>query len=478
MEKINLKQAAYINGQWVNADNKIAVNNPANNDIIGYVPDLEKDLVHQAINSAAEAFETWKNTSPDIRYNLLQKFYELIIRDREKLAKIITIENGKALQDARKEVDYGANFIRYFAGEPYRISGATLPSANINNRTQYIKQPIGVVGAITPWNFPMAMIARKLGPILAAGCTAVLKPSEFTPFSCNALIELLIEAGLPKGVVNVITGDAAMIGEIMTSHAQIKKITFTGSTRVGKIIYSNCANQIKKLALELGGNAPLIIFEDANQNLAIEGIIASKLRSGGQSCTSINRIFLHEKIYDQFIENFKIVFANVKLGDGLNEENDLGSVINQAAIDKYEYLIADALSKGAELVLGGKKLSGQGCFFEPTIIKNANPNMEIFSQEIFGPIAVFYKFSNDQEALALANKTNYGLASYLYTQSQLKARHISENLQYGMVGINETILANEMFPFTGIKESGIGVEGSHLAIDEFLNIKSINYRVS
>ena len=413
----------------------------------------------------------WSNYTPlNKRSRILQNWYKLIIENATDLAHILTIEQGKPLQEAIGEIKYGASYIEWFAEEAKRVYGDVIPGQSRKNRITVIKQPVGIVGAITPWNFPSAMITRKVAPALAAGCTVIVKPSEFTPLSALALAELSDRAGFPKGVINIVTTkDAASIGQSLTSNSKVKKISFTGSTPVGKIVLKQSADQIKKVTLELGGNAPFIVFADADIDAAVSGCYDSKFRNGGQTCVCTNRIFLHESIHNEFIEKFATKVKSIKTGYGLDKGVEIGPMINEDAVIKDINLIKDAINKGAKVIAGGMRK--KGLFIEPTILCNIDSNMDIFSSEIFGPIAAIYKFNSESEVIEMANNTKYGLASYFYGRDYALIWRVAEALEFGMVGINTGLMSTVTAPFGGIKESGFGREGSKYGIDEYLNIK-------
>lgn len=465
-----LREQCYVNGKWVAAEQSIRVENPYNQSIIGTVPNMEVALAEQAILAAHDAMQAWKNYTAGERAAILYRWYELQMAHLDDLATILTTEQGKPLKEAKGEVRYGASFVRWFAEEALRIYGDVIPGHGRDKRITVIKQPIGVVGAITPWNFPNAMITRKVAPALAAGCTVVIKPSELTPFSALALGVLAEEAGFPEGVINILTTkDPAPFGHLFAQHPLVKKISFTGSTRVGKILLKQAASQVKKVSLELGGNAPFIVFDDADIPAAVEGCIASKFRNGGQTCVCTNRIFVQRPVYDTFVIQLKAAMEKLELGDGLVEETDIGPLINEAAQLKCERLLADATGLGAVIVLGGERRPGR--FFTPTLVSNATADMAIFREEIFGPVAVVYPFETEEEVLTMANDTEYGLASYFYGRDYARIWRIAEQLDYGMVGINTGMISTTVAPFGGIKQSGFGREGSKYGIDDFVNIK-------
>ncbi len=425
-----------------------------------------------AIDAAANAFVKWSKLTAKERAKILRKWYELILENQEDLAIILTAEQGKPLSEAHGEILYGANFVEWFAEEAKRIYGDVILAPKANQKIITTRQPVGVVAAITPWNFPSAMITRKAAAAMAAGCTIVLKPSELTPFSALALAVLAVEAGVPDGVFNVLTGDAQQIGEEFCQNKKIRKISFTGSTRVGKLLNQQCADDLKRISLELGGSAPFIVFADANLDKAISGLMHAKFRNGGQACTCVNRIFVEEKIHDEFVQKLLGEVAKIKVGDGLDASSNMGPMINEVAVEKVERLLFDALQNGAKCEIGGKKISGQ--FFAPTVLTSVTKNMEIAREEIFGAVAAIQKFTSEEEVIALANDTEYGLGSYLYTQDNGRIWRISDALEFGMVGINEPSFATEVAPFGGIKHSGFGIEGSHLGIAEFCQVKTLH----
>ena len=473
MQSSLFKQANFINGLWVDKKEKIEVFNPATGEIIGSVPNADANDTKKAIDAAKNAFEKWKKLAGKERAKLLRNWYELIIKNQEELALILTTEQGKPLVEARGEIVYGANFIEWFAEEAKRTYGDTIPAPKQNQKIITQLEPVGVVAAITPWNFPSAMITRKAAAAMAAGCCVVLKPSELTPFSALALAVLAKEAGIPDGVFNVINGDAQTIGEEFCRNNIVRKISFTGSTRVGKLLNRQCADDLKRISLELGGSAPFIIFADADLDKAIAGLMHAKFRNGGQACTCVNRIFVEEKIHDQFIEKFLAEVKNLKVGNGLEGSPNMGPMISEAAIQKVERLVEEALKGGAKCELGGKKISGQ--FFAPTVLTNVSHEMQIAKEEIFGAVAAIQKFSSEEEVIAKSNDTEYGLGSYVYTSDSSRIWRISDALQFGMVAINECTFATEVAPFGGIKHSGFGCEGSHLGILEFSHVKTLHW---
>lgn len=473
-------EKAYIDGKWISADSKKSFNvfNPSDNSLIGSVPDMRADETNRAIFAAEKAFHSWKKKSADHRSKLLRRWFDLIIEHADDLAKILTLEQGKPLAEAKGEVLYGASFVEWFAEEAKRIYGDVIPGNTPNSRIVVLKQPVGVVGAITPWNFPNAMITRKVGPALAAGCCVILKPPGLTPFSALALAKLGEMAGFPPGVFNIITtAKSSVVGSALTSSKIVKKISFTGSTEVGKILIKQCADTVKKVSMELGGNAPFIIFNDADIEKAVEGAIASKYRNAGQTCVCTNRILVQSGIKDEFLKQYTKAVAKLKVGDGLESDVEIGPLIDQAAIDKVENLVSEALSSGAKLMLGGKKTTPNSLFYEPTIICDVTPKMNIADEEIFGPVSTIFTFETEEEAIKMANDTPFGLASYFYGNNMSQIWRVAEALEYGMVGINTGKISTTVAPFGGIKESGSGREGSKYGIDEYTEIKYLNFEI-
>ncbi|MCH7338641.1 NAD-dependent succinate-semialdehyde dehydrogenase [Acinetobacter higginsii] len=469
------KNLAYINGNWIESSNhqSIEVFNPANNDLISTIPALAVEQVHEAIQAASDALQAWKMKSVKERSDLLKNWARLVLDYKDQLATIMTIEQGKPLNEAKGEISYAASFIEWFAEEGRRMYGDTIPAPTNDKRLKTIREPVGVCVAITPWNFPTAMITRKAAPALVAGCTMIVKPSEETPFSALALAYLAEKAGIPSGVLNVVTGHAQEIAPVLTASSIVKKVSFTGSTPIGALLMQQSASTLKKMSLELGGNAPLIVFDDADLDLAVQGTIDSKFRNAGQTCVCSNRIFVHESIHDAFVEKLKIKVSQLKLGNGLQEGVDLGPLINQKAVNKIVSHIDDALDLGAELILGGQKSAIGTHFFEPTIVINANDQMLCFKEETFAPLAPIFKFKTDQEVIQRANNTEYGLASYIFTESLKRSIRVSEALEYGMVGINTGLISTTEAPFGGIKSSGFGREGSKYGLDEYTELKYI-----
>lgn len=473
-------EKGYINGKWIAADNNLFLNvtNPSNNAVIGSVPDMRADETNRAIIAAENAFQSWKKQSAEHRSKLLRKWFDLIIENVDDLAKILTLEQGKPLAEAKGEVLYGASFVEWFAEEAKRIYGDVIPGNTANSRIIVLKQPVGVVGAITPWNFPNAMITRKVGPALAAGCTVVLKPPALTPFSALALAKLAEIAGFPPGVFNIITtAKSSVVGAELTSSTIVKKLSFTGSTEIGKLLIKQCADTVKKVSMELGGNAPFIVFNDADVDKAVEGAIASKYRNAGQTCVCTNRILVQSGIKDEFLKHFVKAVEKLKVGDGMENNVDIGPLIDQGAIDKVEDLVKDALDNGASLITGGEKHKEDSLYYKPTVICDVTPQMTIVDEEIFGPVSTVFTFETEEEAIKIANDTPFGLASYFYGNNMSQIWRVAEALEYGMVGINTGKISTTVAPFGGIKESGIGREGSKYGIDEYTEIKYLNFEI-
>ena len=467
------RDRAYVDGAWVDADSggRFDVDNPGDGSIIGSVPDMGGAEAKRAIAAANAALPAWRALPAKERSKILRKWYDLIVANADDLALLLTTEQGKPLAEAKGEILYGASFVEWFAEEAKRVYGDVIPTPSNDRRIIVIKQPIGVVAAITPWNFPNAMITRKVAPGLAVGCTFVLKPAEQTPFSALALAELAERAGIPKGVLNIITGDAAAIGQEMCASDIVRKVTFTGSTEVGRILMRQSADTIKKLSLELGGNAPFIVFDDADLDAAAEGAVASKYRNAGQTCVCANRIYVQDSVYDAFAAKLAEKVKTFKVGRGTEAGVNIGPLIDKKGIGKVEDHVADAVGKGAKVILGGKRHSLGGLFFEPTLLTEVTPNMKVSREETFGPVAPLYRFKTDQEAIDLANNTEFGLAAYFYSRDIGRVFRVAEQIETGMVGINVGILANEVAPFGGVKQSGLGREGSKYGIDDFLEIK-------
>ncbi|MDP4828784.1 MAG: NAD-dependent succinate-semialdehyde dehydrogenase [Burkholderiaceae bacterium] len=469
-----LKSQAFLNGQWANSQQQFSVNDPATGMELGKVANCTAQQAEQAIETANAAWPAWRETQAKARANLLRRWYELLMANIDDLARLMTAENGKPLAESRGEVAYGASFLEWFAEEAKRINGETLPTFDNNRRLLVLRQPIGVCAAITPWNFPLAMITRKVAPALAAGCPVVIKPAEQTPLSALAVAELAQRAGIPAGVLQVITADAEnsiAIGKVFCGSETVRHLSFTGSTEVGRILMAQSAPSIKKLSLELGGNAPFIVFDDADLDSAVEGAWASKYRNAGQTCVCANRFYVQEGVYDAFVEKFAAKVATAKVGNGFEEGVNQGPLIEDAAVDKVMRHLDDAKQKGGRVVTGGARISGR--FFQPTVLANATANMICATEETFGPFAPIFKFKTEQEAVALANNTIYGLASYFYARDVGRIFRVSEALEYGMVGVNVGILATEHVPFGGVKQSGLGREGSSHGIDDYLEMKFV-----
>jgi succinate-semialdehyde dehydrogenase/glutarate-semialdehyde dehydrogenase len=468
------RQQAFIGGRWVDAEGGQAkqVFNPANGQLIGTVPNCTAIEARTAIEAADKALADWRSRTAKARAQVLRKWFDLIMANQEDLAVLMTVEQGKPLAESRGEIAYAASFIEWFAEEGKRVYGDVIPSHGPDKRIVVLKQPIGVCAAITPWHFPTAMITRKVGPALAAGCTMVVKPSELTPYSALALCVLAERAGLPAGVLSVVTGDPKPIGEEFTSNPLVRKLSFTGSTAVGKLLMSQCAGTVKKVSLELGGNAPFIVFDDADLEAAVNGAIASKYRNAGQTCVCANRIYVQSGIYDRFAERLAEKVSEMKVGNGLDQGTMIGPLIEEKAVAKVEEHVSDAVSKGAKVVVGGKRLEGgKGHFYLPTVLTDIKPGMLVLREETFGPVAPLMKFETEEEAIRLANSTEYGLASYFYSRDLARVWRVAEALECGIVGINEGIISTEVAPFGGVKESGIGREGSKYGIDDYLEIK-------
>jgi succinate-semialdehyde dehydrogenase/glutarate-semialdehyde dehydrogenase len=467
-----LKTDALINGQWVAGTSRFDVNDPATGKKLADVANLGPAEAEAAITAANNAWGPWKAKTGKERSAVLRKWFDLLIANQEDLGRIMTAEQGKPFAEAKGEVAYGASFVEWYAEEAKRVNGETLPQFDNNRRLLVIKQAIGVCAAITPWNFPLAMITRKVAPALAAGCPVVIKPAELTPLTALAAAELAVRAGIPAGVLNILTADSdnsIAVGKVFCASDTVRHISFTGSTEVGRILMAQSAPSIKKLALELGGNAPFIVFDDADINSAVEGAMASKYRNAGQTCVCANRIYVQDKVYDQFVEKFAAKVKALKVGNGFEDGVAQGPLIEDAAVQKVERHVQDAISKGGKVVVGGNKLSGQ--FFEPTVISGATADMLCAKEETFGPFAPVFRFHKDQEAIDAANNTEFGLASYFYSRDVGRIFRVSEALEYGMVGINVGVIATEHVPFGGVKQSGLGREGSSHGMDEYLEMK-------
>ena len=467
-----IKEQCLINGKWV-GKGEIKVTNPSNGRTIAKVPNMGAKETNKAIVAAQKAFGPWSKMLAKERSAILRRmpWYELIVANANELGKLMTREQGKPITEARGEILYAASFIEYYAEEAKRINGETIPSPFNDGRIVVVRQPVGVVAAITPWNFPAAMITRKVGPALAVGCTTVVKPATETPLTAFALGALAQQAGLPKGVLNILTGKASEIGGAMCSSTDVRALTFTGSTPIGKILMKQCADTVKKVGMELGGNAPFIVFDDADIDAAVAGAIVSKFRNAGQTCVCANRIYVQNKVYDEFAKKLAAQITKMTVGDGLKKGVTQGPLINSAAIEKVEELVADAVNKGAKVTAGGKKHKLGGHFYTPTVLTEVTTEMSVTHEEIFGPVAPLYRFETDEEVIALANATEFGLASYFYSRDIGRIWRVAEALDYGMVGINTGLISTEVAPFGGVKESGIGREGSSHGADEFTELK-------
>ncbi len=465
---------AYIDGHWAEADDgtTFPIFNPSDGGLLAQVPDLGAAETRRAILAAAAAFPAWSGRTAGDRAALLHRWHGLMLEQEEGLARLLTLEQGKPLAEARGEIRYGASFVEWFAEEARRVYGDIIPSHAADKRILVLKQPIGVVAAITPWNFPNAMITRKVAPALAAGCCVVVKPAEATPLSALALAALAEKAGFPPGVFNVLTtSQPATVGAELTGNPLVRKLSFTGSTRVGKLLMRQCADTVKKISLELGGNAPFIVFDDADLDAAVEGAIASKYRNAGQTCVCANRLFVQDAVHDEFVEKLSRAAARQLVGDGLEDGVAIGPLINQAALDKVERLVQDALDQGAAIATGGQRHERGGLFYQPTVLTGARPEMALSQEEIFGPVAPVYRFRDEAEAIRLANDTPYGLAAYFYARDLARAWRVAEALDYGIVGLNTGLISTPVAPFGGMKESGIGREGSKYGIEEYVEVK-------
>jgi succinate-semialdehyde dehydrogenase/glutarate-semialdehyde dehydrogenase len=467
------RQGCYVDGAWVQAQSgaTIAVDNPATGEVVGTVPRGGVEETRAAVAAAERALAGWRAKAAKERAAVLRRWFDLMLQHQEDLARLMTIEQGKPLAESRGEVVYAAGFLEWFGEEAKRVYGDTIPGHSADKRIIVIKQPVGVVACITPWNFPLAMITRKAGPAIAAGCTVVLKPASQTPFSALALAELGERAGIPRGVFNVVTGSAAEIGGELTRNASVRKLSFTGSTEVGKLLMAQCAATVKKVSLELGGNAPFIVLDDADLDAAVEGALASKYRNTGQTCVCANRILVQDGVYDAFAARLAAAVARLSPGPGLEAGSTQGPLIDDRAVAKVEEHIQDAVGKGARVVAGGRRHARGGRFFEPTILADVTPAMKVAHEETFGPVAPLFRFATDDEAIALANDTEFGLAAYFYGRDVVRVWRIAEAIESGMVGINTGLISTEVAPFGGVKESGLGREGSKYGIEEFLEIK-------
>ena len=471
-----LKTDALIDGQWITGPSRFAVHDPATGLKLAEVANLGPQDAQAAIAAANAAWPAWRSKTAKERSILLRKWYDLLMQHQDDLGRIMTAEQGKPFPEAKGEVAYGASFVEWFAEEAKRVNGETLPQFDNNRRLLVLKQPIGVCAAITPWNFPLAMITRKVAPALAAGCPVVIKPAELTPLTALAAAELAVRAGIPAGVLNILSADSAnsiAIGKVLCASDTVRHISFTGSTEVGRILMAQSAPTVKKMSLELGGNAPFIVFDDADIDSAVEGAFASKYRNAGQTCVCSNRFYVQEGVYDQFVAKFAAKVKTAKVGNGFEEGVNQGPLIEEAALEKVQRHVDDAVAKGGQVLTGGKRLQslGSGQFYEPTVVANATPDMLCAREETFGPFAPVFKFKTEQEAIAAANNTEFGLASYFYSRDVGRIFRVSEALEYGMVGINVGILATEHVPFGGVKQSGLGREGSHHGMDDYVEIK-------
>ena len=468
-----LQTQAYIGGAWVDADDgsTFPVSNPANGELLVRVAKMGATETRRAIEAASLAMDGWKAQPAKHRAGVLRKWFDLMLENQEDLATIMTAEQGKILAESRGEVAYGASFIEWFGEEAKRIDGDVIPGPSADRRIVCIKQPVGVVAAITPWNFPNAMIARKAAPALAAGCSIVIKPASETPLSAFAMAVLAERAGVPAGVLNIVAGSSSAIGGELTSNPTVRKLTFTGSTPVGKMLEAQCAETMKKTSMELGGNAPFIVFDDADIDAAVEGAIASKYRNSGQTCVCSNRMLVQHSVYDEFVHKLVAATAELAVGDGFAENVKIGPLVNAAAVDDVDALVQASIDAGAQVALGGGKHMLGGCFYQPTILTDVTRDMPVFRNEIFGPVAPVVRFHTEAEAIAMANDTEFGLASYFYTRDIGRVWRVAEALEYGIVGINEGLISNEMAPFGGVKESGSGREGSKYGMDDYVEIK-------
>ncbi|CAN0628133.1 succinate-semialdehyde dehydrogenase (NADP(+)) GabD [Burkholderia multivorans] len=467
------RQQAYVNGEWKAAASgeTFEVRNPATGGLLGTVPAMGTAETRQAIDAANAAWPAWRKRTAKERGAILRKWHDLMLAHADDLALILTTEQGKSLAEAKGEIVYAASFLEWFAEEGKRVYGDTIPTPAGDKRIVVTKEPVGVCAAITPWNFPAAMITRKVGPALAAGCPIVVKPAEATPFSALAMAVLAERAGVPAGVFSVVTGDPKAIGGELTSNPVVRKLSFTGSTPVGRLLMAQCAPTVKKVSLELGGNAPFIVFDDADLDAAVQGAIISKYRNSGQTCVCTNRFYVHEAVYDQFAEKLAAAVGQLKIGRGTEQGVTQGPLINEAAVLKVEAHIEDALAKGARVVTGGKRHALGHGFFEPTVLTGVTPAMKVAKEETFGPLAPLFKFSSDDEVIQLANDTEFGLAAYFYSRDIGRVWRVAEALEYGMVGVNTGLISNEVAPFGGVKQSGLGREGSHYGIDDYVVIK-------
>ncbi|MGK3129991.1 NAD-dependent succinate-semialdehyde dehydrogenase [Pantoea sp. C8B4] len=469
-----LRTGWYCNGQWLESDRTYDVINPADNSVVAQVANVGAAETTRAIDAAAAALPAWRALTAKARAAILQRWYQLILENQEALAQLVVQEQGKVLAEARGEVLYAASFIEWFAEEGKRANGKTIPSTKAGNLILTLKQPVGVVAAITPWNFPLAMLTRKLGPALAAGCTAIVKPANETPLSAFALLVLAEQAGVPSGVLNAVSGETVEIGHTLTHHDTVRKISFTGSTAVGQLLMRDAASSVKKLSLELGGNAPFIVFDDADIDAAIESAMAAKFRNSGQTCICVNRFYVQDGVYDQFVTKLAAAANALKVAPGLTPGAQQGPLIHQRAMEKVEAHVQDALQHGARLVCGGERHALGGSFYQPTVLADANEQMRLAHEETFGPVAACFRFRTEQEVIERANNTPYGLAAYLFTRDLARALRVTPQLESGMVGVNEGIISTEVAPFGGVKASGLGREGADVGLEEYLETQYVN----
>ena len=465
----------YIDGTWADADDgaRIEIDNPANHSIVGTVPRMGGGETRRAIEAAQSAYPKWRALTGKERGRILRNWLDLIRENREDLAVVITSELGRPLAESRGEVDYGAAYVEWFSEEAKRIYGDTIPGHQHDKRIMVLKQPVGVVAAITPWNFPLATVTRKVAPALAAGCTVVAKPASQTPYSALALARLAERAGVPRGVINILTGTSSKIGEVITSSQIVRKLSFTGSAKTGKFLMGQCAGTVKNMLMEFGGNAPFIVFDDADIEAAVEGAMQSKFRNAGQTCVCANRFLVQDAIHDEFTKKLTLAVRALKVGSGLDEGTDIGPLIDSKAVAKVERHVRDAVSRGARVLTGGERCTRPGNFYPPTVLADMRPDLAVSREETFGPLAPVYRFKTDADALCMANDTEYGLAAYFYTRDITRVWKITEALEYGIVGINSGLISTEVAPFGGMKESGIGREGSRYGIEEFLEVKYV-----
>lgn len=468
------KNGYFIAGQWQDASDTYEVTNPATGEVVAKVANAGQKETQAAIRAASEALPAWRKTTAKQRSEILQNWYQLIVENKPFLAELMVAEQGKPLKEAMGEVDYAASFIQWFAEEAKRANGEIIPPVKPGSRIWATREPIGVVAAITPWNFPLAMLTRKLGPALAAGCTGLIKPANETPLCAFALLALAQKAGVPDGVLNAVSGDTLAISDAIMASKDVRKISFTGSTGVGKTLVRNAAETMKKVSMELGGNAPFIVFEDADLDAAIKGVMANKFRNAGQVCVCINRIYLHDSIYDTFVSRLADEIRKLKVGNGMDEGVSVGPLVSEKGVDKVEQHVKDALENGGKVVVGGQRHALGGNFFQPTLIAEANEDMLMASEETFGPVAACYRFKTEEEVIKRANDTPFGLAAYFYTQNLSRVFRVSELLESGMIGINECSVSTEVAPFGGVKESGLGREGSTLGLEEFMEVKTLH----